>query len=382
MTARVLWLTKGLGRGGAERLLVGCAAHVSPQYDVEVAYVLPWKDALVPELRELGVRVHCLGGGRTGDPRWAWRLRRLLRERDYDLVHTHMPVPAVAARLLTARVGPPLVHTEHNVWQRYRGLTRWANAATYRRNAAVVAVSGSVAASIGRRRLPGPSDQPALTVVLHGIDRRRVLRDAAARDDVRTELGVEPDELVVGTVGNFTAKKDQSTLLRAHRHLLDAGVRARLVLVGGGPLEGALREQAAQLGTAGQVLFAGSRDDVPRILTGLDVFVLSSRAEGLPLSLMEAMAAGLPCVSTSVGGIPEIVTDGLDGRLVPPGDPTALADVLVQLAADEPAARRLGAAAAVRSSLFDVASAERRIEEVYERVLRARAPREAAAGAA
>jgi glycosyltransferase involved in cell wall biosynthesis len=97
---------------------------------------------------------------------------------------------------------------------------------------------------------------------------------------------------------------------------------------------------------------------------------------------MEAMAAGLPCVSTSVGGIPEIVTDGRDGRLVPPGDPTALADVLVQLAADEPAARRLGEAAAVRSSSFDVASAERRIEEVYERVLRARAPREAAAGAA
>ena len=120
--ARVLWLAKGLGRGGAEQLLAGCARHVDRnRFDVEVAYVLPWKDALVPELRAVGIPVFCLNGGRPADPRWALRLRRLAHERGYDLVHTHMPVPAVAARILLGGDGvgrPRLVHTEHNLWHR------------------------------------------------------------------------------------------------------------------------------------------------------------------------------------------------------------------------------------------------------------------------
>ncbi|MFD8599557.1 glycosyltransferase [Kitasatospora sp. NPDC059646] len=357
--ARVLWLAKGLGRGGAEQLLVNCARHADrSRWAVEVAYVLPHKDALAPALEAAGVAVHCLGG--APGRRWPLRLRALLAERRYDLVHTHMPVPAVAARLLTAgRRTPRLVHTEHNLWERYRLPTRWANALTYGRNDAVIAVSHAVAAGIGRR-LPGGR----LTVVHHGPDLGDAPSGPAARRAARAELGLPEEALVVGTVGNLTAKKDQASLLAAFALLRRRRPDARLVLVGTGPLEPRLRELAGD-----GVLFAGSRADVPALLPGWDVFCLSSRQEGLPVALMEAMASGLPSVVTRVGGMPEVLDDGVEGRLVAPGDPARLAAALDGLAADRGLRERMGAAARERSKSFDVAGAQRAIERVYARVL-------------
>ncbi|MGW4698578.1 glycosyltransferase [Kitasatospora cineracea] len=355
--ARVLWLAKGLGRGGAEQLLLNCVRHADRErYAVEVAYVLPHKDALVPDLAAAGVPVHCLGG--APGRRWPLRLRRLLAERRYDLVHTHMPVPAVAARLLAGRPRPRLVHTEHNLWERYRLPTRWANALTYGRNDAVIAVSHAVAAGVGRRRAG-----EWLSVVHHGPDLGGAPSGPAARRAARAELGLPEDALVVGTVGNLTAKKDQATLLAAFALLREREPDARLVLVGSGPLEAELRARAG-----GGVLFAGMRADVPALLPGWDVFCLSSRQEGLPVALMEAMASGLPSVVTAVGGVPEILDDGVQGRLVPPGDPARLAAALGELA--DPALRgRMGAAARERSASFDVAGAQRAVERVYARVL-------------
>ncbi|OKJ05249.1 glycosyltransferase [Kitasatospora sp. CB01950] len=356
--ARVLWLAKGLGRGGAEQLLLNCARHVDrSRFAVEVAYVLPHKDALAPALEAAGVPVHCLGGAPAR--RWPLRLRALLAERRYDLVHTHMPVPAVAARLLTVGRGTRLVHTEHNLWERYRLPTRWANALTYGRNDAVVAVSHAVAAGIGRRR---PGDW--LTVVHHGPDLGDAPSGPAARHAARAELGLPDDALVIGTVGNLTAKKDQATLLAAFALLRRAHPNARLVLVGSGPLEARLRQLAGE-----GVLFAGSRGDVPALLPGWDVFCLSSRQEGLPVALMEAMTSGLPSVVTRVGGMPEVLDDGAEGRLVPPDDPAQLAAALEELASDAGLRGRMGAAARERSKSFDVAGAQRAVERVYARVL-------------
>ncbi|MFB7948445.1 glycosyltransferase [Kitasatospora phosalacinea] len=360
--ARVLWLAKGLGRGGAEQLLLNCVRHADrSRYEIEVAYVLPHKDALVPALAAAGVPVHCLGG--APGRRWPLRLRALLAERRYDLVHTHMPVPAVAARLLTlGRRGPRLVHTEHNLWERYRLPTRWANALTYGRNDAVVAVSHAVAhgitAGAGGRRADG-----WLTVVHHGPDLDGAPSGPAARRAARAELGLPEDALVVGSVGNLTAKKDQASLLAAFALLRGRVPGARLVLVGSGPLEAELRARAGE-----GVLFAGMRADVPALLPGWDVFCLSSRQEGLPVALMEAMTSGLPSVVTRVGGIPEVLDDGVEGRLVAPGDPVALAAALGELT-DPLLRERMGAAARARSESFDVAGAQRAVERVYARVL-------------
>ncbi|UGQ10570.1 glycosyltransferase [Yinghuangia sp. ASG 101] len=384
---RVLWLTKGLGRGGAEQLLVNGARHVDrTRFDVEVAYVLPWKDALVPDLREAGVTVHCLGdrpppsdrtvrgrradGGAPdrADRAWPLRLRRLVTARGYDLVHTHMPVPAVAARVLAR--GTVLVHTEHNLWHRYRAPTRLANSWTYHRNSAVIAVSRAVAGTIDPARLPrGRAGVAPLRVIYHGPDLGGVLPGAGARERARRLLDLDPDGFAYGVVANFTPKKDHAGLLEAHALLRRTEPGARIVLVGLGPLEAALRERASRPDLAGSVVFTGSRGDVPELLPGFDVFALGSRQEGLPVALMEAMATGLPVVVTDVGGMPEIVTDGVEGRVVRSGDPAAFAAALAEAAADPALRGAWGQAARLRSRTFDVAGAQARIEDVYREVL-------------
>jgi len=358
----VLMLTKGLGRGGTERLLVDAVRHLDrSRYRVEVAYLLPWKDALVEEVREAGIPVHCLHAPHSTSVAWLGRLRRLVRAHDIAIVHTHMPSAAVAARVALATRRPVIIHTEHNLWGRYRPLTRWANRLTYRRNRAVIAVSDGVASSI-KSRVP-------VDVVLHGVELHRARFDSSARGHARASLGLEAGESVIGTVGNFTAKKDHVTLLRATAIVREQLPAVRLVLVGSGPLETELRETVATLGLEANVLLAGSRGDVPEILPAFDVFALSSRFEGLPIALLEAMATGLACVATGVGGIPEVITDGRDGLLVEPGNADQLAAAVVALLQDPARRDELGRLAVVRAGDFEVAGAVRRIERVYDEAL-------------
>jgi glycosyltransferase involved in cell wall biosynthesis len=359
----VLLLTKGLGRGGTERLLLGTVRHLDrARFRVEVAYLLPWKDALVADIEAEGVPVHCLHAARPASVGWLLRLRRLVYERRIDLVHTHMPLTAAAARAALPRGRPVFVHTEHNLWDRYRRPTRWANRLTYGRNAAVIAVSEGVARSIANRRVP-------VEVVTHGTDLGAVRRGADARAAARAELGLADDDAVVGTVGNFTAKKDHATLLRAMAALGRDLPAARLVLVGSGPLEADLRHRAGDLGLADRASFVGSRHDVLELLPAFDVFALSSRFEGLPIALLEAMATGLACVATRVGGVPEVVSDGRDGLLVEPGDPDALATAIGKVLADDRLAAELARRAAARAADFQLSAAVRHIERVYLRAL-------------
>ena len=362
---RVLWLTKGLGRGGAEQLLVSCARGLDRErFEVEVAYLLPWKDALVGELAEAEIPVHCLGAARAFDPSWVWRLRQLVGRRRYDIVHTHMPVPAVAARLVLGPGGPRLVHTEHNTWHRYRWSTYLANLATYALNDHVIAVSRAVAHSIETSRVPHLRELPPVEVLVHGIDLDRA-PDRKTAAEARHLLGLPDDAPVLGTVGNLTAKKDQTTLLRALALLRCSHPGVRLVIVGTGPMRQALERDARALGIADMVEFTGLRDDVPALLPAFDVFVLPSRFEGLPIALVEALAAGLPSVATSVGGVPEVITSGSEGLLVAPGSPELLASAVERLLSDEGLRRRMSLSALQRSKSFDIRRAVRRIEEIY-----------------
>ena len=363
---RVLWVTKGLGRGGAERLLVSLAKRLDrSSFDLEVAYVLPWKDALVPELEGLGVPVYCLGGSRALDLRWIARLRRLLRRCRFDLVHTHTPYVAVGARRMYQ---PRIVHTEHNTWPTYRPLTRWANRLTYPRNSAVIAVSHAVAKSI--RPISFARRWPAVHVIHHGPELPATPASTAdARARARVALGVPESAFVVGTVGNFTPKKDHDTLLKAIAKMAPRHDALRLVLVGSGPLERAMRESIRSLHLVERVVFAGSRDDVAGLMPAFDVFALSSRNEGLPIALLEAMGSGVPCVATAVGGVPEIVTDGQEGFLVGPGDPDAFADALSTMLQASNVREAAGVHAAWTARCFDLTVAARRTEAIYREAL-------------
>ena len=358
-SVRVLWLAKGLGRGGAEMLLLSLARAMDrSRIEIEVAYRLPQKTALVEPLEAAGVRTHCLG---AGGAHWTVRLRQLLAEQRYDVVHSHAPLVGAAARAMAPR-GTVLLHTEHNTWDRYHPATRWVNGATMGRNARVWAVSDEVARTI---RVPISWRPTPVEVMLHGVDLETVRRGEAARRVARARLGVGDRELVFGTVGNLAAKKDQGTMLRAFAELHWSMPQSRLVVIGTGPREAELKGLAAGLGLERAVHFLGMRDDVPELLPGFDIFVLSSIHEGLSIALVEALAAGVPVVATRVGGIPELITHGQYGLLVPPHDARALAAAMSGLAHDERARAEFAAAGPVRAADFGIQAAADRLASHY-----------------
>lgn len=363
---RVLWLTKGLGPGGAERLLVSFAAIADrDRLDLRAAYLLPWKDHLVGELAARGVPAVCLDGRRSGDPRWVRRLRELVREARIEVVHAHSPLVTALARpalrALPRRDRPALMGTEHNLWSSHHPATRWANRLTLPLEEATIAVSDEVRASMPAR----PAGRTE--VVIHGVDVEAIASRRAERDAARAELGVDADDLLVATVANLRANKDYPTMLRAARQLADAGEPVRFVSVGQGPLAGQLEGERTRLGLGERFRFLGYRQDPVRVLVAADVFCLSSRFEGLPISLLEAMAAGLPVAATRVGGIPTVVTDRREGRLVAAGDPAALAAAVAELR--DPGLRaRCAAAAAERVRAFGIDRAVHRQQELYEQL--------------
>ncbi len=364
----VLWLIKGLGPGGAEHLLVAAAAaRDRTAFSYEVAYLLPWKDALVPRLDALGVPSQCYDARKPGDLRWLLRLRRRLVSSPVAIVHVHSPYVAAFTRLVVrtvpARLRPKVVSTEHNAWSTFRGPTRTMNALTARLDDAIIAVSEETRASMS------PRVRARAETLVHGIPIDDVRANLADREAVRAELGVDDTTVLVGTVANYHPKKDWPTLLRTARIVADRGLPVRFCAVGQGPLEQEVVALHEQLALGDVVTLTGFRPDAVRLMAGCDVFLMTSKWEGLPVALMEALALGLPVVATAVGGVAETLADGVEGRLVAPERPDLLADAIGELVGDPAARRRYAAAAASRAGEFDVKRSVRRIEAVYRETL-------------
>jgi glycosyltransferase involved in cell wall biosynthesis/GNAT superfamily N-acetyltransferase len=363
MAVRVLWVAKGLGPGGAERLLVAAAQrHDHTRFEIECAYVLPWKDHLAGELEAAGVQAICVSRTRR-DVRWPLRLARLVRDGNYDVVHVHSPLPGsvarLAARTMPTASRPRIIATEHNRWETHRPPTRWLNRLTSRWNQATYAVTDEVSASVRGRAGDG------VATLRHGIDVAAVRAQRADRAAVRTELGLAEDEFVVGTVANFRPQKDYPNLLAAARHLADGGVAVRIVAVGQGPDEAEVRALHESLGLGDRVLLTGFRADATRVMAACDAFVLASQWEGLPVALMEALALDLPVAATAVGGVAEELAPDSDALLVPASDARALADAIARLVTDPPLRERLAARSTELAQRFDVGVAVDEYERLY-----------------
>ena len=272
---RILQVIKGLDRGGAERLLVDVLRYRDADaFDNEVAYLLRGSDAMVPSIDELDIPVRCLDAGRG--PGWMRRLRTLVSERSIDLVHVHSPFAAIGARLSLHGSEPRMVYTEHSVWEGYPPATRWG---TSRRMRATTMCSPCLSTFASRSAIRGRSPvgrcRWSRRFITGSIGRRSSTRPSF-ETAYEMSWASRPTLRFVGCVANFTPQKAHPVLLEAMLMVRDSVPAVRLVLVGGGPNENAIRSKVHQLGLDSTVVFTGVRADAPRIVTCFDVFALSS----------------------------------------------------------------------------------------------------------
>ena len=350
---RILYVLHSLNGGGSEILTNRVVrALPSDQFDCAIIGLRPG-GATFEGIQSKGVRLYTFGHVAGLKPDYVLKLRALIRQERPDVVNTHHVAPLLytwmALRLLRRR--PFHLHTVHvlpEIHGRHGSLSRKAVRLYHfllKRVDHVVCVSQGE-----RERLMQVPGLPAsaLTAIPNGIDLEKFL-PLPASPELRHELGIPPDVHIITNIGVVRAQKNQQGLVKAFHHLLAHRQDVVLLLVGGPAADGAdLRATEGlvrSLGLGEKVLFLGHRGDVLRILALTDVYVQPSLYEGLPLSVLEAMAMQRAIVATDVGGSNELIRDGVTGLLVPPGDPQAICEAVLRLLADPALRTTLGAKA-------------------------------------
>ena len=367
---RILQLLATGGNGGAQESYTGLLLRLDrSRYDVRALSLS--EGSAVHRLRRLGVAVEVID---EADDEAAIRsLAGWLRREEIDLVHAHMfRAEVIGTRAAVAAGVPVIMATVHS---------------SRVRSAEDVALLAKLTPSMDRLIVPSDAIEDKVraegregarfAVIPNGVDLSR-FATPAPRCGIREELRIPAEAPLLGVIARLEAEKGHRFLLDAMPAILDGSPDAHLLLVGEGSEADALRDRARSLGrvVAGRIHFTGRREDVSAITANLDVAVLPSLREAQGISILEAMARRVPVVASAVGGIPEVVTSGVDGILVPPGDPSALAGAVGALLADARARRRIGEAGyRTVADRFSIDAQVRRIEAVYaEELARAGVP--------
>jgi glycosyltransferase involved in cell wall biosynthesis len=329
-TLRIAHVLPSFQIGGQERVALDLArthrkaGHRVTAFSIDTGPEGP----LGAMFRAADVETRTVPKGPRVDPTLVARLAVHFATRRVDVVHTHNPMAMTYGAPAGKIARTVVVHSKHgeNMVGRSRQLR--LRQAISRLTDAFVAVSPTTADAARASR---DVDERKLRVIPNGIDVTRFQRNEASRRASRRELGIPEDAWVVGTVGRLAPEKNQVILVQALSEWL--GARTRLVIVGEGRQRETIERAIGAAGVGEWVHLTGARQDVPQLLASFDVFALPSISEGLPLVLLEAMATGLPVVASDVGGIPDVVADGITGFIVPVRDETALRERLVSLAA-------------------------------------------------
>jgi glycosyltransferase involved in cell wall biosynthesis len=336
---RLLYVVGNFVAGGAERHLLEMWKRIDRErFDVHIAY-FRLEGQFVPDVRALGLPLHDLRMGRRiydlRGIRALGRLVSLTRRLHPDVIHGYLFGPNLFAAIAGRLAGVPVVAIAKRNIDAFESPRQIAVQRVAHRLATHVT---AVSAMVGETSVALGAPRSRVTVIENGVD---VARFDGARAD-RALLGVTDARPIVGSVGCLAARKDYGTLLDALARLTAGGRDVVVTLVGDGPDRTALEAQARSLGLEDRVRFLGERPDVDRLLPAMDLFVLSSREEGIPNALLEAMAAGRPSIVTDVGGNREVLDDGDTGWIVPARDPAALARALGEALDDPAEARRRG----------------------------------------
>ena len=336
---KILYLIETSGPGGAEKVLLSLAKNFNKNYDISVGLIKNgW---LYGKLKEYGIKVEIIKPGGSFDLKLTRNLITHIKREKIDLVHSHLLDMNFYSSIAAKLTGVLHISTEHGDVHHFskrrdnktllkiKILSKFSNK--------LVFVSNFTKKQFLKiANLP----EEKTSVIYNGID----LDEYQKPIDItkkKAEIGIGEDEFVVGNVANLYPVKGQVYLLRAAKNVLKEMPNTKFLIIGRGELENELKREAQNLGIGSYIKFLGFREDVKELLKIMDVFVLSSFAEGLPLSLIEAMASKVPVVATKVGGIPEVIDDGVNGFLAYPLDSEALSAKIISLLKNHSLAEKL-----------------------------------------
>ncbi|MCI0706472.1 MAG: glycosyltransferase family 4 protein [Ignavibacteriae bacterium] len=323
--------------GGGQRHVLLLADGLKRR-GVDVSVACAPTGYLVDEFSKRSIATYSVSLENRLRPVQFFQLVRLLRDHRFTLIHTHGGTAGLWGRLAAFFAGVPArIHTYHGIHAVYRAnpITRWVLLTIERfllsLTSYIICVSqGDSELGMNHRLF----DSNKVAVIPNGIEVSR-FDTTAGRQRIRIEFGCTDSDVLIGSIGRLHFQKGFVYLLEAAQAVLQKRKNVRFVLVGDGPLSEMLVEKCTRLGISSSVHFAGTRLDIPDVLSGFDIFVLPSLWEGLPLVLLEASAAGKAIVATAVDGSKEIVQDNETGVLVPPESPSALAEAIIRLVDDK-----------------------------------------------
>lgn len=383
---RVIHVLTRFDKGGsAENTCLTCLGLDPALYDIQLVVGASEESGMGPEeracveenlarLRARGVKILTLAGlvrrvSPVNDLVTLFALWRLFCRERPRIVHTHTSKAGILGRWAARLAGVPVVvHTPHgHVFWGYFGPARTRFFILLEKLSALVTdrlVMLTEQEKLDHLRV-GIAPEERFVTIHSGVDLAPLAAAKAARSEARRELGIPEGAFAVGTVGRLTAVKGPGVLLEAARTVIERHPRSVFVFLGAGEMLEALQEKAAAMGIESRIRFAGWRPDAARMMSALDCFAFPSINEGMGKALVEAMALEKPVVASRVGGMIDLVDDGVNGFLVPPSDPGALADRILFYMENPETARRMAAKAAGTAAAYGAAAMVRKIESLY-----------------
>ena len=359
---KVLHIIKSLGRGGAEMLLPETLKlHNKERFDFHYIYFLPWKDQMVEAIEDANGKVTCFEA--KDNIRLLLQYKRIIgycREHKIDIIHCHLPWAGFVGRLVHQKTGIPMIYTEHNMQERYHIATKSINRLSFNSQSLALGVSQDVTNSIQN------NIQPKIPVrtLLNGANTKSFQK--TDNSEIRKELGIPDDAIVLGNVAVFRFQKRLVEWLRVINKIREENPNVYGIIVGAGPLEEEIKKEWKRLKLQNVVFFPGLKTDVKPYFEAMDIFMMSSSFEGLPIALLEAMSMECAVVSTDAGGIKEVIRNKEDGLIISVDEWQELSGK-VQSLIDEPAElNRYKLAARKRVvEAFSLATMVEELEEIY-----------------
>jgi glycosyltransferase involved in cell wall biosynthesis len=361
---RVLHILTDLSAGGAQMLVKNLMfSYDRNRFDLAICSLFPKGETIIEQQLEGVGNIFYLDKKLGPDPKILFRLYRLLKQFRPHVVHTHLYISRYALIPSLICKIPVKMHTFHNPAEKevekIGKIISWI--AFNWLNIQPIALSPAISNSVGnlykRQNVP---------YIYNGIPTKDYIRNDDVRKMVRHSLNLSDDILGLITVGRFSPQKNHALMIEAFSKVHAQNKNSMLIMVGDGDLKPKIESMVRANNLSDYVQFLGLRKDIPELLAAADIFVLSSDWEGMPLVIIEAMAAGKPVVATAVGGVPDMITDQASGFLVKPNDAEAMAQIILKLANDKALASKIGEVGRkIAQDRFDVSMAAREYEKKY-----------------